>query len=367
MTGLTTPNGITFDIDYVAHEIGHQFGATHTFNSTTSSCNGNREPTTAYEPGSGSTIMSYSGICGSDNLQNDSDNMFHAASINQVEAFAHNTGGTGGAACGTAGAVNTNPFVNAGADYTIPARTPFILTGSGSTTSGTLTYSWEQLDAGTASTVGVDTGNNAIIRAYLPNVSPNRTIPRMSDLTSGVQAVGETLPSTSRPLNFRLTARNGTGSAFDDMRITTSNTGSAFAVTAPAGTSLIASSATIVTWNVASTDQAPISCSNVDIALTTDNGTSFTTLLTTPNTGSATVTLPGTLGATNRIRVKCSNNIFFALSASNPGIATSDTTTTTTTTSSGGGGGGGGGSLPIELLLPAGIYALFRRKKGGLQ
>lgn len=363
MTGLTTPSGTTFDIDYVAHEIGHQFGATHTFNSTAGSCNGNREPTTAYEPGSGSTIMSYSGICSSDNLQTDSDDMFHAASISQVEAYAHTSGG-GGMVCGTAGATNINPTVNAGADYTIPARTPFILTGSGSTTSGTLTYSWEQLDTGTASTVGVDTGNNAIIRAYLPSASSVRTIPRMSGLTTGVQAVGETLPSTSRTLNFRLTARNGTGSAFDDMRITTSNTGSAFAVTAPAGTSLVAGAATTVTWNVAGTDQAPISCSNVDIALTTDNGASFTTLLTAPNTGSAIVTLPGTLGVTNRIRVKCSNNIFFALSASNPSVATSDVTTTTTTSS---GGGGGGGSVPIELLLSAGIYALFRWKKGDSQ
>ena len=373
MTGLNA-SGDTFDIDYVAHEIGHQFGASHTFNSSTGSCSGNREVSTAYEPGSGSTIMSYSGICGSDNLQTNSDAMFHAASIAQIIAYAHNGAG---ASCATKTALsNTNPVVNAGADYVIPARTPFILTGSATdANSNTLSYSWEEVDTGTTSSVGVDMGNNAIIRAYPPSSSAERIVPRMSDLVAGTQAVGESLPSTSRVLNFRLQVRDGDtatgrGTAYDDMKITVSNTGSAFAITAPTSTSFTPNALQTVTWNVAGTDQSPINCSAVDIALTTDSGTSFTTLASgVANTGSATVTLPATLGATNRIRVKCSNNIFFALSATNPSVASAGTSSggsTSSTVSTTGGGGGGALSASILALLGlAGVVRGLRKRKLG--
>lgn len=199
--------GDSFDIDYVAHELGHQFSATHTFNGINSSCGSHREASTAYEPGSGSTIMAYAGICGSDDLQTNSDAMFHAASIAQITAFAHDGAGAG---CATASALtNTNPVANAGADFTVAIGQTITLNGSAQDADGdTLSYSWEQMDAGTASALGVDTGDNALIRANLPTNDPTRVI-----TTS--------LPTTDRVLNFRLVVRDQKGGVgVDDVRVT---------------------------------------------------------------------------------------------------------------------------------------------------
>jgi hypothetical protein len=369
-TGISAPTGEIFSIDYVAHEIGHQLGATHTFNSTLNNCGGgNREAATAYEPGSGSSIMAYAGICGSDNLQSNSDAMFHAASIAQIKAYSHN--GAGAACASSSSLSNANPTAMAGSDYTIPAATPFILSGAGLDTNGdALSYSWEQLDTGLASPVNVDMGNNALIRTHLPTASAIRTIPEMSDLTSGTTSPGEVVPVTNRVLNFRLQVRDGKGgTGQDDMQVTVQNTGSAFAITYPTTITFVPGSPQQVNWTVAGTDQQPINCSAVDIAITSDQGNTFTNLLAgTPNTGSASVMLPLTLGSSNYLRVKCSNNIFFALSRTIPAKAsTSGSASASTSTSSGvatSSGSGGGGSMPLEWLVVGGIYAIFRLRKG---
>lgn len=349
VTGLPAAiTGDAFNIDYVAHEIGHQLSANHTFNSTKNLCSGGRVASSAFEPGSGNTIMAYASLCGTDNLQNNSFAMFHSKSIEQITQFAHSGDGT---TCGTTSTLsNANPVVNAGADYTIPAFTAFTLTPiSNSDANGdTLSYSWEQIDVGTASAVNVDTGNNALIRAKEPTASPSRTIPQISDLINNKSTHGEITPATTRTLNFRLQTRDGRGGvAHDDMRVNVHNTGAKFEVITPTrGTILFANTTQNVQWNVAGTNQAPINCSTVDIALTTDGGTTFSTLqANTPNDGFESVTLPPTLGTSNHIRVKCSNNIFFALSAGNP------TTGNQTSSNSDSSSGGGGGSLTLPALL----------------
>lgn len=322
VTGLPAAfTGDAFDIDYVAHEIAHQFAATHTFNSTQESCSGGRISKTAYEPGSGSTIMGYASLCGTDNLQTSSLAMFHSKSIEQVTHFAHQGAGL---VCGANSTLaNNNPAINAGADYTIPAYTAFTLSALSNTDSNgdTLSYSWEQIDAGSASVVDEDTGDNALIRVAGLSASASRTIPRLSDLINNRHTLGEITPATSRTLKFRLQARDGKGGiAHDDIRLNVHDTGSAFAVTKPGKTTILyADTEQSIEWDTAFTEQAPVSCHTVDIALTTNNGKTFTTLETdVPNNGAAVVTLPATLGTTNHIRVKCSNNIFFALSSGRP-------------------------------------------------
>lgn len=365
VTGLPANiTGDAFNIDYVAHEIGHQLSANHTFNSTKDVCSGGRVAGSAFEPGSGNTIMSYAGLCGADNLQNNSFAMFHSTSIEQITQFAHNGLGN---ACGTTSTLsNANPVVNAGADYTIPAFTPFTLTpiANSDANGDTLSYSWEQIDAGTASAVNVDTGNNALIRVKEPTSSPSRTIPQISDLINGTSNYGEVTPATTRVLNFRLQARDGKGGiAHDDIHVNVHNTGAVFGITAPTSTTTLFPNTTqSVQWNVAGTNQAPINCSLVDIAVTTDGGSTFSPLKAgTPNDGFESVNLPATLGTSNQIRVKCSNNIFFALSSSNP--ATSNQTTSSS--SSDDSGSGGGGSFPLSILLLLSLTTYIARSKQG--
>ncbi|MEP6809070.1 MAG: reprolysin-like metallopeptidase [Chthoniobacterales bacterium] len=329
-TGLPTPIGDAFNIDYVAHEMGHEFGANHPFNGTGSNCaGGNRSGAHAYEPGSGTTIMAYAGICGAnDNLAPNSDAYFIFDSLEAIVTYT--TTGLGN--CPTPVPTGNNiPTVSAGSNYTIPSRTPFTLTGSGSDPDGDLlTYCWEERDLGAAQAGNVaDNGTSPIFRSFTPTYTPSRTFPKMANLVAGIfdnvaAPHGETLPITNRSLKFRLTARdsriNGGAINTSDMTVTVVENGAGFAVTAPSGGSALAGSNILTTWNVTGTDAAPVNTASVKISLSTDGGYTYPYVLlaSTPNDGTETVTLPsGVTSSTARIKVEAVGNVFFSISPAN--------------------------------------------------
>lgn len=324
VTGLPSPTGDPFYVDYVSHELGHQFSALHTFNSTTGSCFGNRTSSTAYEPGSATTIMGYAGICGADNIQFSGDDYFHTISFDQIRN--HVTAGSG-SSCGTVTATgNTPPVADAGTGgFTIPINTPFMLTGAGSDANeDALTYSWEQFDLGAGGSPDGPTGNAPIFRSFIATSSPTRTFPQMSDIVNNTHTLGEILPSYARSLNFRLTVRDnrtgGGGVDYDTLSFDVTDAAGPFLVTGPnTAVSWTGSSSATISWDVANTDQAPVSCAAVNLLLSTDGGWTYpiTLLSGTANDGTQLITVPNLSTSTARVKVECTDNIFFDISDEN--------------------------------------------------
>ncbi|WP_255572887.1 reprolysin-like metallopeptidase [Hanstruepera marina] len=322
-TSATVPDGDFFDVDYVAHEMGHQFGANHTW-----TFNGNEGTNVQVEPGSGSTIMSYAGITGATDVQANVHPNFHAVSIEQVTDYVKST------SCQT----NTNtgnsvPSVNAGANYTIPKGTAFVLEGTASDADAgdVLSYSWEQMDENNASTTYPSTTatTGVAFRAYEPTTDNKRYFPRLSTIKSGATSwQWEAVPNVARTLNFRLTVRDnvaggGTNNS-DDMVVTVNGTAGPFVVSSPnTNVTWNAGSTQTVTWNVAGTTGNGVNAANVDIFLSTDGGDTYPIALAAgvPNDGSHDVVVPNNQGTQNRVMVRGSNNIFFDISNSNFTIA----------------------------------------------
>jgi chitodextrinase len=323
-TAATIPTGDIFDIDYVAHEMGHQFGANHTFSFSNEGTGANMEP------GSGSTIMGYAGITSQD-VQPNSDAYFHAFSIQQVT----NNVKTKTCQINTATG-NAVPTANAGTDFTIPKSTPFVLTGSGTDANGdVLTYNWEQFDNAASTATGASSAASAsrtsgpTFRSYNSTSLPIRYFPNLSRVlagattTTGTEITVEALPSVARTMNFRFTVRDnragGSANNSDDMIVTVNGTAGPFTVNSPnTAVSFVGGSSQTITWAVAGTTANGVNCANVDILLSTNAGTTWSTLLAaTPNDGTQAVTIPNTPGTTNRIMVRGTNHIFFDVSNTN--------------------------------------------------
>ena len=346
LTGFPNPVGDPFDIDYVAHEMGHQFNANHTFNSQ-ANCGGSPQ-VARMEGGSAVSIMGYAGICSSiANLARNSIDTFHIYSL--TEAINFITVGNG-STCGTFAGSTTNavPAVAPLTNYTIPFNTPFALTASATDGDGdALTYDWQQYDAGLSasnypgSTDDDDTNLlpfRPLLRPYLPTAGSTRTFPSLTyilnneneppltfigtsatgTICAGTCITGEDLPSVARTMNFRVAVRDNKGGISDaGMVATIINTTTPFRITAPnSAVTLIGNTSQTITWDVSSTNAAPINAANVKISLSTNGGQTFPTtiLASTPNDGSETITIPN-IGTTQaRIKVEAVGNIFFDIS-----------------------------------------------------
>jgi glucan-binding YG repeat protein len=336
VTGLPNPVGDPFYIDYVAHEMGHQFGARHTFNGTSGSCGGgNRSASAAYEPGSGITIMAYAGICGNQNLAANSIDTFHVKSLEEILAFVN---GSGNCSANTPTGNTPPQVVTSGTSWNIPKRTPFSLTASATDVNGdSLTYDWQEYDLG-ASTNAVpnsdEDGNpRPIFRVYYPTTSGTRFFPSLQYIrnnanmpppTTGSFLTGEILPAISRTMNFQVIVRDnrsgGGGINTATVQVVVDGNSGPFTVTSPnTSVTWAGGSLQTVTWNVANTNNPPVNAANVKISLSTDGGVTFpiTLVASTPNDGSENVLIPNISTNQARIKVEAVNNIFFDISDSN--------------------------------------------------
>lgn len=318
VTGQSSPIGDPFDIDYVAHEMGHQFGANHIFNN---SCNGNRSNTTSVEPGSGSTIMGYAGIC-PPNVQSNSDAYFNAISLAEMKNFIQ---GWGSCSVNISNG-NTKPTITSIPNYTIPKGTAFVLRGNGTDADGDqLTYCWEQTNPQASvqpPTATSFSGPN--FRSLTPSTSPDRYMPNFNSVLQGnLTPTWEVISNVGRTMNFALTVRdnnpNGGEFARVNMVVTTSSASGPFVVTSQNTTNVNweASSTQTITWDVAGTTGAPVNTENVNILLSTNGGESFDYVLAsnTPNDGSEIVSIPNITATNARIMVEAVGNIFYAVNA----------------------------------------------------
>lgn len=330
-TGINNPIGDPFDVDYLAHEIGHQFGGSHTFNSNAGSCSGgNISSNSAYEPGSATTIMGYAGICSPHNVQNNSDDYFHTRNFDQVTTYITDFQGDNCPVKTNTGNNIPSLQILTPINKTIPISTPFQMQAIANDIDGdALTYCWEQFDLGPTGDPNNPSGNAPLFRSFQPTANPIRTFPQLSDIINNTQTLGEILPDYARGLTFRVTVRDnvpGGGSLiYDEIDVDVTSNAGPFVVSNP-NTNIVwtAGDTVTVNWDVANTNLAPVLCISVNIRLSTDGGLTYPITLASnvPNIGVAELTAPFAITNEARVRVEAADNIFFDISDENFRIET---------------------------------------------
>lgn len=322
VTTSTQPVNDPFFIDYVAHEMGHQFGGNHTQNN-----NCNRNNSTAMEPGSASSIMGYAGIC-APNVQSNSDAYFHAINLQEIKTFLQSGGGSG---CDQfiPNYSNTPPIVTAQPNYSIPKSTPFVLTLAATDPDGdAILYGWDQMNNQTATMPPVATSTTGpAFRSIYFTSSPSRYFPNIATVLAGNTAnTWEVVPSVGRTLNFRGVARDfsesSTASCNSEINVVVTTVAAAgpFAVTSQnTATTWLEGQTATVTWNVSGTTDNGINCANVDILMSYDGGLTYPVILanTVSNDGSQDIVVPSGTTSTARFMIKGSGNIFFDVNNAN--------------------------------------------------
>lgn len=316
----------------MAHEVAHQFAVSHSWNNCPGVEN-QRASGTAFEPGSGTTIMSYAGTCGSQNIGAESP-YYHSGSVEQFANFTR----TGGAA-GCATVIETDnispvvsiPYTDG---FTIPVSTPFKLEGSATDANDDeLLFNWEQFDLGPASPILEPRGNVPTFRSFAPTEEGNvRFFPRYDRLVNGINDRSEILIDYSRTMTFRLTAHDFDPQAgavdWQTVQFFTDESAGPFIVNNPAESIWRVGDYREITWDVANTDKAPINCQNVNILLSTDNASTFDMVIAenVPNTGSFFFTVPAEAQTFDaRIMIEAADNIFLNVNSNEFGILEANT------------------------------------------
>lgn len=317
----SNPSGDLFDIDFVAHEIGHQFGANHTWSFESEGTD------VQVEPGSGTTIMGYAGIAGANNVAPNGEDYFHYVSISQIADYLNTI-----SCAQVIDLTNEPPVITPTGGFTIPKSTAFVLTGNATDADSgdVLTYAWEQIDNGivTQSSFGPTAVTGANFRSRRPSTDPSRYFPglfsvlqgRLTQVNPAISTPWETVSDVERELNFALTVRDnalGGGQVASDLvNVFVTNDAGPFVMTSQTEeTTLTAGDTERITWDVANTFGAPINATSVDILLSVDGGLTYPISLAddVTNDGEHTVVIPGTATTEGRIMVKASDNIFFAV------------------------------------------------------